>query len=144
MSETNTPMDWKSDKMYRVEPPHPWPAPPPRNTPQPEVAEAIILRSPSTPVMCTGCKTSDASTYYLKRERGLYALLCFRGGTGCWEHSAKTMCSHVDSETSAQCDRMAEYTVVSLDGRSSRITCLPCLPFMMASAVPGVQVFPID
>jgi hypothetical protein len=102
-----------------------------------------IHASRGTPLVCTSCYTADAETFYLKRRRGLYALLCFRNGEGCWEHSARTLCSHVD-EYQYQCQNLAEYEIVSADMKNSRNTCLGHVGFMLSPAVNSQRVYPLD
>lgn len=97
----------------------------------------------STPLLCTECKTDQASTYYLKRRRGLYSLLCFQNGRGCWERSGRTNCSYVDN-FGAECTNLAEYEIVSLDGRSSNCTCLGHIPYTLTVGSPGQQIFPLE
>jgi hypothetical protein len=102
-----------------------------------------ILTSAGTPLICTSCGTFTAQAFYLRRQRGLYALLCFRNGEGCWERSSRGPCSFVD-EYQAQCTLLAEYEIVSLSGETSRQCCVGHIPALMAPGSPGQTVYPLE
>lgn len=101
-----------------------------------------ILTSYNTPLVCTSCGITGG-TFYLKRRRGLYALLCFRNGEGCWEHSARSLCSYTDA-MQAQCQSLSEWEVVSLDRESSRHVCAFHIPAVIKPGTPGNQIFPLE
>jgi hypothetical protein len=78
-----------------------------------------------TPLACSdcGCGPELVKMFYLKRRRGLYALLCFREGAGCWERSSKTLCRFVD-EHQAQCTHLADREIIY--GRDSSARTQAC------------------
>lgn len=104
-----------------------------------------VLASWQTPLVCTdcGCDTSQVSLFYLKRRRGLYALLCFRQGAGCWERSSKTLCRFVD-ENQAQCTNLADREIVY--GRDSSARTLACTEHVgkMLSDQALISIFPLE
>ena len=57
------------------------------------------------------CHRVGMPAYYLKRSNGLYAVLCFDSGKGCWEHSGRSLCSYSDPD-GAQCSDLAEFSVI--------------------------------
>jgi len=75
-------------------------------TPKPQ-----ILVGAGTPLACTSCHRVGMAAYYLKRSNGLYAVLCFDSGKGCWEHSSRSLCSYSDPD-GAQCSDLAEFSVI--------------------------------
>lgn len=75
-----------------------------------EAQKIKLMPSHGTTIACTKCGRLEAPAYYLKRSHGRYAVLCFSGGEGCWEHSSHANCSYVD-QYSSQCMDLAEWVV---------------------------------
>lgn len=92
-----------------------------------------ILPPQTTPVACSECGTTGAAVYYLKRTRGLYALLCFQNGRGCWERTIHTCCSFVTGQGSV-CTLQAEFEVVDSNGNRLATPCAGHLVMVLPSA----------
>lgn len=109
----------------------------------PEIVDQKILLSPHSKVSCTHCGREDAPVYYLRRSRGRYALLCFQGGSGCWENSAKPMCQHQDANR-MDCTQLAEWEVIyGIDGTATCQVCSDHLGAMMGD-VAEHRVCPLE
>ena len=78
---------------------------------EPVPTESKIVVGPGTPLACTCCHRMGMALYYMKRSNGKYDVLCFDNGKGCWEHSARGLCTFVD-EDGAQCTDLAEWVVI--------------------------------
>ena len=102
-----------------------------------------ILVGPNTPLACTQCHRMDMGVYYLKRSNGKYEVLCFDNGNGCWERSARALCSYSDPRE--QCLDLAEFAVLygPAHDLTRRTVCLRHLPAVLSDA-PEYRVYPID
>jgi hypothetical protein len=104
-----------------------------------------VYASYQTPLVCSecGCDASKVKLFYLKRRRGLYALLCFREGAGCWERSSKTLCRYVD-ENQAQCFHLADREIVYGADKSLRTQACSEHVGKMLSDHSIIQIFPLE
>jgi hypothetical protein len=111
---------------------------------KPKPSESKILLSHGTPLACTTCHRINMPFYYLKRCNGLYQVLCFDNGKGCWEHSARGLCSYIDREAS-QCEYLAEWLISYNESNTlqTRATCTTHLSAMLGQGS-EYKVFPID
>ena len=108
-----------------------------------EARGARIMPSHGTTVACTVCGRLNAPAYYLKRSHGRYAVLCFDGGQGCWEHSANSACTYVDQH-STQCMDLAEWVVAyGPDMLKERHVCSIHVPAVL-SDVSEHRIYPLE
>jgi hypothetical protein len=76
---------------------------------QPQTVRTVVV-PPDTPLYCYCCHDIEAPEYRLRRSSGKYITLCYRHGEGCWERSARPMCSFKDHQ-GVQCDQVAEFEI---------------------------------
>jgi hypothetical protein len=105
--------------------------------------ESNLIVNPGTPLACSSCFRTGAETYYLKRNSGKYAVLCFDKGFGCWEKSSRTCCTYTDQHQ-AQCEELAEYEVVYGDTLSRRGVCTVHVGAVLSADIPHYKIYPLD
>lgn len=99
-----------------------------------DAQKPTLQLSHGTTLACTNCGRLNAPAFYLKRSHGRYAVLCFDHGQGCWERSARSMCSYVDQHQ-AQCPDLAEYAVAyGKDKLKERHVCALHVPAVLSDA----------
>ena len=111
-----------------------------------DLPETLILPSRGTKLTCTGCgrTSNEVPQFYLKHSHGLYALLCYDSGNGCWERSSRTNCTYVEHPHGTQCEELAEFAVVyGEDGLAERYVCRDHVARVL-SDVPVHRIFPIE
>ena len=101
-----------------------WDQPDEQPDEQPQTVRTVVV-PPDTPLYCYCCHDIEAPEYRLRRSSGKYITLCYRHGEGCWERSARPMCSFKDHQ-GVQCDQVAEFDIafgrdmlVHMPGRST-------------------------
>jgi hypothetical protein len=105
-------------------------------------ADTPILTGRGVTLACTRCGRLNAPAYYLKHSHGMYAVLCFSNGEGCWEHSGRANCSYID-QTMAQCLDLAEWVVAyGPDMLTQREVCGLHVPAVL-SDVSEHRIFPL-
>jgi hypothetical protein len=105
--------------------------------------ESNLIVNPGTPLACSSCFRTGAETYYLKRNSGKYAVLCFDKGFGCWEKSSRTCCSYTDQHQ-AQCEELAEFEVVYGNTLSRRGVCAVHVGAVLTADIPHYKIYPLD
>jgi hypothetical protein len=103
-----------------------------------------LLMSPHSPMRCTDCNVTEdeVETFIVVRRRGLFAMLCFRGGSGCYERSAKTMCSFIDNH-GIQCTLLQEHEIV-VNGVTVSKSCSEHLSALLPKSVDAIAIYPLD
>ena len=104
----------------------------------------VFTVAPDTIVACAKCHDIDAPEYRLRRIMGRYALLCFKNGDGCWEHSPRPTCEFKDHE-GVQCQFSAEVHVTyGTDETVSSDVCPLHVGAVMTPACGKITVYPLD
>jgi hypothetical protein len=104
-----------------------------------EVRVMEIVMGNHTPLRCTDCGVMEATSFVAVKRRGLYALLCFLGGKGCYEKSGRALCPAVDN-TGIQCMHLQEYEFLSFDGIRLGSSCSEHLALLLPKDPGAVEV----
>ena len=108
------------------------------------LTEPVLRMGAGTPLACTACHRVGMSVYYLKRSNGKYDVLCSDNGNGCYEHSARSLCTYIDKDE-AQCTDLAEFMVVYgvANDLMRRTVCSRHVPAVLGGA-PVYVLYPLD